>query len=157
MNNTDNASIEFNPNDKTADNDTARHMIKTAADLIGQGSTVVAAVTAAKIVKNHPPILAKLNLLKNISILDANTINYLQSIKLTDMLKDVEPKINVLWALVKNAGLVTETDLQTKLDGNKSLHQTIKLAGEEEGSSDKTQQAAVEVLKKLLNLDDEDA
>ena len=127
------------------ENKTAKQMIKTAVDMIkNQDDYDIENIhVLTKIVKNHPEIISKINILKQIAILDSNTLNYLHSIKLTDDATKIEPKLNVIWQLVKNAGLVDEKDIEKE-----SEEDTIPLTI---SANDDIQNVAIKVINKLLD------
>lgn len=127
------------------ENKTAKQMIKTAVDMIkNQDDYDIENIhVLTKIVKNHPEIISKINILKQIAILDSNTLNYLHSIKLTDDATKIEPKLNVIWQLVKNAGLVDEKDIE-KENEEDTIPLTIS-------ANDDIQNVAIKVINKLLD------
>ena len=117
---------------------TARHIIDVATKLMQDGAPVAIAVTAANALQSHPELIERINVLKEIEMLDATTQAFLYSIELTDNVLQIEPKINAIWALIKAAGLIDDMP-KFKVD----IPDTV-------GKDDDIQQIAADVLDELL-------
>lgn len=91
-----------------AEKTTAKNIINTAVKLINKGENPNVAKVMANLVNANPELINKINLLKQINVLDAATKTYIYSIQLTDNALDVEPKINAIWELLTSAGIISD-------------------------------------------------
>lgn len=109
-----------------SESNTARNIISVATSLMASGKTPADARSLANMVKFNDDLITRINALKQIDILDANTKAYLFGIQLTDNVLRVEPKINAIWTLVKTAGLIDDSALQPdipdEIDGDDDIN-----------------------------------
>ena len=89
-------------------NDTNLNTLKYVVDKITSGEPLEQAKVDASYVNYNNALLKKIDILKRITLLNKDTMRYLYSIKLTDKVKDVEPKVNAIFQLAKSAGFLDE-------------------------------------------------
>ena len=88
--------------------DTNLNTLKYVVDKITSGEPLEQAKVDASYVNYNNALLKKIDILKKITLLNKDTMSYLYSIKLTDKVKDVEPKVNAIFQLAKSAGFLDE-------------------------------------------------
>lgn len=82
--------------------------LKYVVDKITSGKPLEQAEVDASYVNYNTALIKKIDILKRITLLNKDTMSYLYSIKLTDKVKDVEPKVNAIFQLAKSAGFLDE-------------------------------------------------
>lgn len=121
--------------------------LKIALQQVEKGENIHTAVANAEYVNYDQTLIDKINILKNISILNTDILKYLYSIQLTDKIKDVAPKVNAIYQLA----------LASKLIEDKALEELQAERDNEEGNLKKivgktTDETAINILKALLNI-----
>jgi len=124
--------------------------LKIALRQVEKGEDIHSAVANAEYVNYDQTLLDKINILKNIPILNTNIIKYLYSIQLTDKIEDVAPKVNAIYQLALASKLIedkalAEKEAERNAENNED-NELKKLVGK---STDET---AVNILKALLNI-----
>ena len=120
--------------------------LKIALQQVENGVDVHTAVANAEYVNYDQTLIDKINILKNLPILNTNILKYLYSIQLTDKIEDVAPKVNAIYQLALSAKLIEDTALKEKEAERDEEDGLKKLVGK---TPDDT---AVNVLKALLNI-----
>ena len=123
--------------------------LKIALDQIENGEVLERAVANAEYVNYDQKLIDKINILKNIPVLNAEILKYLYKIQLTDKISEVAPKVNVIYQLALNANLIEDKALEKE----KSKHDTEEKTGQLKqivGSND--METATNVLRALLNI-----
>lgn len=119
--------------------------LKIALMQIDKGEPVKQAVTNAEYVNYDQQLLDKINILKNITILNKDVIKYLYSINLTDKIADVAPKVNAIYQLALSAKLIEDTALKIEQE-KRNNEANNSLLGSTEAKT------AANVLNAILNI-----
>lgn len=119
--------------------------LKIALQQIEDGEDIHTAVANAEYVNYDQQLIDKINILKNISVLDTNILKYLYSIQLTDKIADVAPKVNAIYQLALSAKLIKDTALKENEEDAEAKEDTLNLGNNET-------EIATNVLKALLNI-----
>ena len=85
--------------------------LKIALQQIENGEEVGMAIANAEYVNYNQRLIDKINILKNIPVLNTDILKYLYSINLTDKIADVEPKVNAIYQLALSANLIEDKAL----------------------------------------------
>lgn len=120
--------------------------LKIALQQVEKGEDIHSAVANADYVNYDQTLLDKINILKNIPILNTNIIKYLYSIQLTDKIADVAPKVNAIYQLALASKLIEDKALAEKEAEREETDGLKKLVGKT------TDETAVNILKALLNI-----
>lgn len=120
--------------------------LKIALQQVENGESVRAAVANAEYVNYDQTLLDKINILKNISVLNTNILKYLYSIQLTDKIEDVAPKVNAIYQLALSSHLIEDKALAEKEAERNEEDGLRKLVGKT------TDETAVNILRALLNI-----
>lgn len=86
--------------------------LKIALQQIENGEEVGMAIANAEYVNYNQRLIDKINILKNIPVLNTDILKYLYSINLTDKIADVEPKVNAIYQLALSANLIEDKALE---------------------------------------------
>lgn len=126
---------------------TELNKLKIALQQVERGEDINTAVANAEYVNYDQKLIDKINILKNIPILNTDILKYLYSIKLTDKIADVAPKINAIYQLA----------LSSKLIEDKALEELEAEREEEENGIKKIvgktrEDTVVNILKAMLNI-----
>ena len=86
--------------------------LKIALQQIENGEEVGMAIANVEYVNYNQRLIDKINILKNIPVLNTDILKYLYSINLTDKIADVEPKVNAIYQLALSANLIEDKALE---------------------------------------------
>ena len=127
---------------------TELNKLKIALDQVELGDDLNTAVAKAEYVNYDQQLIDKINILKNISVLNTNILKYLFSIQLTDKIEDVAPKVNAIYQLALSSKLIEDKALAEKAAERDNGEEggVKKLVGK---TADET---ALNVLRALLNV-----
>ena len=95
-------------------NDVKLDTLKNAVDRINAGEDINKVNADLSYVNYNKTLIKKIEVLKKITLLNQDTLKYLYSIELTDKIKDVEPKVNAIYQLAKNAGFIDDEMAQSQ-------------------------------------------
>lgn len=112
--------------------------LKYVVDKINSGETLEQAKADASYVNYNETLLKKIDILKRITLLNKDTMSYLYSIKLTDKVSVVEPKVNAIFQLAKSAGFLDEV-----IEKDENKEQKIVVPGD-------TTQTAINIVNKII-------
>lgn len=122
--------------------------LKIALQQVEAGEDIHTAVANAEYVNYDQRLIDKINILKNIPILNTDILKYLYSIKLTDKIADVAPKINAVYQLALSSKLIEDKALEELEAERKAAEE-----GEAPQIVGKTvEDTAANILKALLNI-----
>ena len=119
--------------------------LKIALQQVENGEDIRTAVANAEYVNYDQKLIDKINILKNIPILNTDILKYLYSIKLTDKIEDVAPKINAIYQLALTSKLIEDKALEEK-EEEQEENGIKKLIGKTK------EDTAVNILRALLNI-----
>lgn len=91
-------------------NDIELEKLKTAINQINNGVDLEVAQANVQYVNYNELLLKKINILKQIPLLNNDVLKYLYSIKLTDRVDDVANKVNSIFDLAVRAKLIEDID-----------------------------------------------
>ena len=117
--------------------------LKIALQQVENGEEVGMAIANSQYVNYNQRLLDKINILKNISVLNIDIIKYLYNIKLTDKTSEVEPKVNAIYQLALNSGLIEEKALEQEEAKHNDENKII-------GNS--TKETAYNIIRSILNM-----
>lgn len=122
--------------------------LKIALNQIENGEDVHVAVANAEYVNYDQQLIDRINILKNISVLDTNILKYLYGIQLTDKIVDVAPKVNAIYQLALSAKLIEDTAIEEE-----TQDEITKEENKEPLNFGKNEtEIATQILKALLNI-----
>jgi len=128
-------------------NQTELNKLKIALQQVEKGEDIHTAVANAEYVNYDQTLIDKINILKNIPILNTDILKYLYSIKLTDKIADVAPKVNAIYQLALTSKLIEDKALEEfEAKRNEDENGLEKIVGK---SIDDT---AAQILTALLNI-----
>ena len=128
-------------------NPTELNKLKIALQQVENGEDINTAVANAEYVNYDQTLIDKINILKNIPILNTDILKYLYSIKLTDKISDVAPKINAIYQLALSSKLIEDKALQELEDEREESENGIeKIVGKTK------EDIVVNILKAMLNI-----
>lgn len=128
-------------------NQTELNKLKIALQQVEKGEDINTAVANAEYVNYDQTLIDKINILKNIPILNTDILKYLYSIKLTDKISDVAPKINAIYQLALTSKLIEDKALQELEDEREESENGIeKIVGKTK------EDIVVNILKAMLNI-----
>jgi hypothetical protein len=119
--------------------------LKIALQQVENGEDINMAVANAEYVNYDQKLIDKINILKNIPILNTDILKYLYSIKLTDKISDVAPKVNAIYQLAIASKLIEDKALDEKEDEDEE-NPAKKLIG------NTIEDTATNILRALLNI-----
>lgn len=122
--------------------------LKIALQQVERGEDINTAVANAEYVNYDQRLIDKINILKNIPILNTDILKYLYSIKLTDKISDVAPKINAVYQLALSSKLIEDKAIE-ELEAERKAAES----GEAPQIIGKNiEDTAANILKALLNI-----
>lgn len=127
-------------------NQTELNKLKIALQQVEKGEDINTAVANAEYVNYDQTLIDKINILKNIPILNTDILKYLYSIKLTDKIADVMPKINAIYQLALSSKLIEDKALQEIEDDHEEENGLEKIVGKTK------EDIVVNILKAILNI-----
>ncbi len=118
--------------------------LKIALQQIENGEEVGMAVANAEYVNYDQKLIDKINILKNIQVLNIEILKYLYSINLTDKISEVAPKINAIYQLALSAKLIEDTALEEEEAKREQEDKTFRANNDKE--------LAINVLKAIMGM-----
>lgn len=128
---------------------TELNKLKIALQQVENGESVNAAVANAEYVNYDQKLIDKINILKNIPILNTDILKYLYSIKLTDRIADVAPKINAVYQLALASKLIEDKALE-ELEAERKAEENGTTLEKIVGKT--KEDTAANILRALLNI-----
>lgn len=127
--------------------DTANlNKLKIALQQVEAGEELHTAVANAEYVNYDQRLIDKINVLKNIPVLNADVLKYLYSIKLTDKIENVQPKVDAIYQLALSAKLIEDKALEKEEEKHNAENEEVKIAGKNQND------IAVNVINAILNI-----
>ena len=127
-------------------NQTELNKLKIALQQVEKGEDINTAVANAEYVNYDQKLIDKINILKNIPILNTDILKYLYSIKLTDKIENVAPKINAIYQLALSSKLIEDKTLEEVEAERKHDETNSQIIGKN------IEDTTANILKALLNI-----